>query len=115
MTHKQAAEAAVEQIEAGLAQLTALMSDPASLDFDAVAGSLEKFEEVMAAKGLIDAAFAWLADRTDAGRLVGSVRTLPEGSAPTPQDRCLPLQPATAPSTTAASRTRGNPGGAGRP
>lgn len=76
MTHKQAAEAAVEQIEAGLAQLTALMSDPASLDFDAVAGSLEKFEEVMAAKGLIDAAFAWLADRTDAGRLVGSVRTL---------------------------------------
>lgn len=73
---KQQVEQAVAQIETGLAMLSGMMSDPSVVSFDEVADSFEKLEKVLNTKAHLDAAFAWLAERAEAGRLVGSVSVL---------------------------------------
>lgn len=76
MTTREKAEQAVAQIAAGLETLSSLMADPTTVAFDDVAESFEELESVTARKAVLDATFAWLADRSDAGRRVGSARTL---------------------------------------
>lgn len=67
---------AVDQIEAGMSALSALMSDPSLVSFDEVAGEFERLEQALVSRGRVDAAFAWLAESADAGRLVGSTNVI---------------------------------------
>ena len=67
---------AVDQIEAGMSALSALMADPSLVSFDEVAGEFERLEQALVARGRVDAAFAWLAESADAGRLVGSTNVI---------------------------------------
>lgn len=76
MMAKQQVQQAVAQIEAGLTVLSGVMADPSAVSFDEVADSFEKLEKVLNTKAHLDAAFAWLAERAEAGRLVGSVSVL---------------------------------------
>jgi hypothetical protein len=73
---KQQMGEAVAQIEAGLAVLSDVMADPSQVSFDEVADSFEQLEKAINTKARVDAAFAWLAERAEAGRLVGSVSVL---------------------------------------
>lgn len=67
--------ALVGQVAAGMAGLSQLMADPARVDFEEVADSFEELERVLNAKAALDAAFAWLVERSPAaGRRVGSAR-----------------------------------------
>lgn len=67
---------AVEQIREGLSALSLIMAEPAAVPFDDIAESFEELETVVAAKAALDAAFAYAAERSDAGRRVGSTRVL---------------------------------------
>lgn len=73
---KQRAADAVAQIAAALDDLGEIMADPAQVPFDEVVEAFEQLEKVINGKSMMDAAFAWLADRSGAGRRVGSVRTM---------------------------------------
>ena len=76
MVVKQRAGQAVDQIQSGVAVLSEIMADPSEVPFDDVASGFERLEKVLAAKARLDAAFAWLADHHDAGRLVGSANVV---------------------------------------
>lgn len=67
---------AVDQIQAGMSSLSALMADPSLVSFDEVAGEFERLEQALVVRGRVDAAFAWLAESADAGRLVGSTNVI---------------------------------------
>jgi hypothetical protein len=63
----------VDRIEGALSELSELMADPAVVDFDGVRPEFERLEKIIGAKGYIDAAFAFAADRAGAGKYVGAV------------------------------------------
>jgi len=63
----------VNTIGDALAQLRDEFADPSLLSLHDVAAEMEKLEEHLNAKALIDASFAYLCDRDNAGRLVGAV------------------------------------------
>ncbi|MCQ4619254.1 HNH endonuclease [Corynebacterium sp. CCUG 59401] len=63
----------VDTIGDALAQLRDEFADPSLLSLHDVAAEMEKLEEHLNAKALIDASFAYLCDRDNAGRLVGAV------------------------------------------
>ncbi|WIM72395.1 HNH endonuclease [Corynebacterium suedekumii] len=67
---------AVDDIAAGLERLSAILAAPDALPFRTVAPQMERLENALAAKAFIDASFAWAADQSDAGRLVGATRAL---------------------------------------
>lgn len=67
---------AVDDIAAGLERLSAIFAAPDALPFRTVAPQMERLENALAAKAFIDASFAWAADQSDAGRLVGATRAL---------------------------------------
>ncbi len=62
----------VDEIASALDKLRAIMSNPESLYFGGVRSSFEKLEFALRHKTSIDASFAYLAERDDAGRHVGS-------------------------------------------
>lgn len=62
----------VSQIFAALQRLSELFADPSVLRFEDVRRDMECLEEQFKKKATIDAAFAFLADRDDAGRVVGA-------------------------------------------
>lgn len=62
----------ITQATEALSSLAEVMRDPAAVDFTSVREEFEQLEEAMKDKAAIDAAFAWLAQLNDAGRLVGS-------------------------------------------
>ncbi|RNE49369.1 HNH endonuclease signature motif containing protein [Corynebacterium alimapuense] len=74
MGTKEQAEQLVESIDRALGELTSLMSDPAEVAFDDVRDAFVRLEETVAKKTFLDAAFAWVSERSDAGRHVGSTR-----------------------------------------
>lgn len=76
MSTKQQLDALVDQAVDALAQLAAAMSDPSSLDFEDVRDGVIKLETITGSKSTVDAAFAWIAERSNAGRLVGSTRSI---------------------------------------
>lgn len=63
----------IRRINSSYLELSALMTDPAGMDFDRIRPEFERLEEVAAHKGYIDAAFAYAADRAGAGKYVGAV------------------------------------------
>lgn len=63
----------IKRINTSYLELSALMADPATLPFDEIRREFESLEETGAHKGYIDAAFAYAADRAEAGRHVGAV------------------------------------------
>lgn len=65
----------VDRIDGALAELSELMADPTAVDVGEVREGFERLEKVVGAKGFIDAAFAFAADRAGAGRYVGAVHT----------------------------------------
>ncbi|WIM73015.1 hypothetical protein QP028_04735 [Corynebacterium suedekumii] len=56
--------------------LADLMAEPDGVDFHTVRADFIRLEKTMNAKAYVDASFAWLAERSDAGRLVGSSRPI---------------------------------------
>ncbi|GAB2508354.1 HNH endonuclease [Corynebacterium atrinae] len=76
MSTKHHIDALVDQAVSAMAQLASVMSDPSSLDFEAVREGMVKLESITGAKSTADAAFAWIAERSNAGRLVGSTRSV---------------------------------------
>ncbi|WP_175934939.1 HNH endonuclease signature motif containing protein [Corynebacterium sp. Marseille-P4321] len=75
-----------------------IFSDPSTLSFADVHECMETFEAAMAPKAVIDAAFAFICERDEAGRYVGSKH------ATTYLQRCLGLQPGQAYDRLAAGR-----------
>ena len=65
-------DSAITQVAAGLTQLRALMQDPSDLSFELLHPHFEHLERALGNKAAIDAAFAFIAERDDAGRRVGS-------------------------------------------
>ncbi|MDU7789769.1 MAG: aldehyde dehydrogenase family protein [Corynebacterium sp.] len=65
-------DSAIAQVAAGLTQLRALMQDPSDLSFELLHPHFEHLERALGNKAAIDAAFAFIAERDDAGRRVGS-------------------------------------------
>ena len=63
----------VNQIDALLERLQAVVEVSA---FAELSQPMEELERAMAKKAFADARFAWLANLADAGRLVGSTRTV---------------------------------------
>ena len=63
----------IRRINSSYLELSALMADPAGMDFDRIRPEFERLEEAAAHKGYIDAAFAYAADRAGAGKYVGAV------------------------------------------
>ncbi|RSZ63543.1 HNH endonuclease [Corynebacterium hylobatis] len=66
----------VDRVEGALSELSELMADPGAVAFDEVRSEFERLEKVIGAKGYIDAAFAYAADRAGAGKYVGAVHSL---------------------------------------
>lgn len=62
----------VNEISSALRTLSQLFEDPSSLAFEDVRHDMERLEEQCKKKASIDAAFAFIADRDDAGRVVGA-------------------------------------------
>lgn len=62
----------VDSIAAALRTLSELFSDPSSLALEDVRRDMERLEEQFKKKATIDAAFAYIAERDDAGRIVGA-------------------------------------------
>ncbi|QGU04683.1 HNH endonuclease signature motif containing protein [Corynebacterium comes] len=65
----------VDRIDGALAELSELMADPTAVIVEDVREEFERLEKVIGAKGFIDAAFAYAADRAGAGKYVGAVHT----------------------------------------
>ena len=65
-------DSAIAQIATGLTQLRGLMQDPSDLSFELLHPHFEHLERALGNKSTIDAAFAFIAERDDAGRRVGS-------------------------------------------
>lgn len=65
----------VDLVEGALTELSGLMADPAAVVVDEVREGFERLEKIWGAKGFIDAAFAYAADRAGAGKYVGAVHT----------------------------------------
>jgi len=65
-------DSAIAQVAAGLTQLRGLMQDPSDLSFELLHPHFEHLERALGNKAAIDAAFAFIAERDDAGRHVGS-------------------------------------------
>lgn len=73
--------AIVEQITSGFDQLLSLTVGPdraadAAVEFDELRAAFEKLEATVAKKALLDAYFAQAAAQADAGRIVGSSKTI---------------------------------------
>ncbi|RSZ63209.1 DUF222 domain-containing protein [Corynebacterium hylobatis] len=66
----------IRRINSSYLELSALMTDPAGMDFDRIRPEFERLEEAAAHRGYIDAAFAYAADRAGAGKYVGAVHSL---------------------------------------
>ena len=66
----------VDQIDTAMTTLADLMAEPGDVDFHAVRADFIRLEKTMNAKAYVDASFAWLVERSDAGRLVGSSRPI---------------------------------------
>lgn len=64
----------VETIDIALSELRRLTNDVAGLPFEHVRGDFERLERAFTYKTTIDAAFAYIAERDDAGRAVHSSR-----------------------------------------
>lgn len=62
----------VDEIERGLTGLLSVFDDPSSVHFSGLSHSMERLERAVAAKTYLDAAFAFICERDDAGREVGS-------------------------------------------
>lgn len=62
----------VDEIERGLTGLLSVFEDPSSVHFSGLSHSMERLERAVAAKTYLDAAFAFICERDDAGREVGS-------------------------------------------
>lgn len=62
----------VDTVGNALLQIRDMFSDPSTIAFDDVHEEMEKLEAVCNAKALIDAAFAHICERDDAGRAVGA-------------------------------------------
>ena len=62
----------VDEISSALRTLSTLFEDPSALAFEDVRHDMERLEEQFKKKASIDAAFAFIADRDDAGRVVGA-------------------------------------------
>ncbi|MBA1835401.1 HNH endonuclease signature motif containing protein [Corynebacterium wankanglinii] len=62
----------VAEISSALRRLSELFTDPSTLAFEDVRHDMECLEEQCKKKAAIDAAFAFIADRDDAGRVVGA-------------------------------------------
>ncbi len=62
----------VEDIAQAFEKIRAVMSTPDSVPFSKAWPSLERLEMILSAKTTVDAAFAYIAERDDAGREVGS-------------------------------------------
>lgn len=62
----------VDQISSALRTLSELFADPSALAFDDVRRDMERLEEQCKKKATIDAAFAFIAERDEAGRIVGA-------------------------------------------
>lgn len=62
----------VNEISSALRTLSQLFENPSSLAFEDVRHDMERLEEQFKKKASIDAAFAFIADRDDAGRVVGA-------------------------------------------
>lgn len=62
----------VAAMSAAMAELRSVMADPDAVRFSDVHEAFIELERVWAGKAAVDAAFAYIADRDDAGRLVGS-------------------------------------------
>ena len=62
----------VDEISSALRTLSTLFEDPYALAFEDVRHDMERLEEQFKKKATIDAAFAFIADRDDAGRVVGA-------------------------------------------
>ena len=62
----------VNEISSALRTLSTLFEDPSTLEFEDVRHDMERLEEQFKKKATIDAAFAFIADRDDAGRVVGA-------------------------------------------
>ncbi|MDO5668679.1 MAG: DUF222 domain-containing protein [Corynebacterium sp.] len=75
MTTREKSATAVAQIREGMAALREIMESPSGELFEDVAESFEELETVLAGKAALDASFAWVADKADAGRRVGSSRS----------------------------------------
>ena len=65
-------DSAIAQVATGLTQLRSLMQDPSDLSFELLHSHFEHLERALGNKSTIDAAFAFIAERDDAGRRVGS-------------------------------------------
>ena len=62
----------VEQITTALETLSALFEDPSRLEFEDIHKDMELLEAQFKQKATIDAAFAFIAERDQAGRMVGA-------------------------------------------
>ena len=62
----------VNEISVALRKLSSLFDDPSTLSFDDIRRDMERLEEQFKKKATIDAAFAFVAERDDAGRIVGA-------------------------------------------
>lgn len=63
---------AISDVAAGLTRLRNLMQNPDDLSFELLHPNFEHLERALGNKSTIDAAFAFIAERDDAGRRVGS-------------------------------------------
>ena len=64
-------DSAIAQVATGLTQLRSLMQDPSDLSFELLHSHFEHLERALGNKSTIDAAFAFIAERDDAGRRDG--------------------------------------------
>ena len=64
----------VATIGNALMQLRDEFADPSTVTLADVAGDMEKLEDFFNSKALIDACFAYVCERDEAGRLVGASR-----------------------------------------
>ena len=62
----------VNDISAALRTLSELFADPSALTFSDIRHEMERLEEQFKKKATIDAAFAFIAEREEAGRIVGA-------------------------------------------
>ncbi len=62
----------VDTITHSLLAMKDLCDDPSAVAFDDVRGPFEKLEAALRTKPVLDAFFAFVAERDDAGRTVGS-------------------------------------------
>lgn len=62
----------VDSIESGISALLAVCEDPSLVDFHGLRDAFERLEKIVAQKSMLDALFAFVCERDDAGREVGS-------------------------------------------